>query len=330
MRITVIGAGAIGGFIGTRLAAASVGTAVSAVARGATHAALAEHGWRVREADGTLLTAPVAALADSAQPGSVAALGPQDLVLLAVKAQALPAVLSAVEPLLGPETIVVPALNGVPWWFFEGFGGPCEGRSLDSVDPGGRAAAAIPVRHVVGSVVHMSCATPEPGLVRHVAGTGLILGEPDRTSSTRLAALVELMSGAGLDATASPSIQADIWYKLWGNMTTNPISALTRATADRIIDDELVLAFCHAAMREAAEIGARIGCPIGETPDDRTVVTRKLGAFRTSMLQDMEAGRELELDALVGAVREIGRAVEVPTPTVDAILGLTRLAAACR
>ncbi|SEM34105.1 2-dehydropantoate 2-reductase [Streptacidiphilus jiangxiensis] len=328
MRITVIGAGAIGGFIGARLAAA--GATVGAVVRGATYTALDAHGWRVREADGTLLTAPLAALADSADPAAVKALGEQDLVLLGVKAQALPAVLPAVTPLLGPATIVLPALNGVPWWFFDGFGGPCEGRSLDAVDPGGRIAEAIPVRHVVGSVVHMSCATPEPGLVRHVAGTGLILGEPDRTGTPRLAALVELMRGAGLEATASTAIHADIWYKLWGNMTTNPVSALTHATADRILDDELVLAFCHAAMREAAEIGARIGCPIAETPADRTVVTRKLGAFRTSMLQDMEAGRELELNALVGAVREIGRLVEVPTPTVDAILGLTRLAAACR
>jgi 2-dehydropantoate 2-reductase len=328
MRITVIGTGAIGGFLGARLAAA--GGQVSAVARGATHAALAQHGWRVQEPDGALLTAPVAALADSADPASLAALEEQDLILLAVKAQSLPAVLPAVAPLLGPETVVVPALNGVPWWFFEGFGGPCQGRTLDSVDPGGRAAAAVPVRHVVGSVVHMSCATPEPGLVRHVAGTGLILGEPSRAETRRLAELVALMRAAGFEATASTSIHADIWYKLWGNMTTNPISALTRATADRIVDDELVLAFCHAAMREAAEIGARIGCPIDETPADRTVVTRKLGAFRTSMLQDMEAGRGLELDALVGAVREIGRLVDVPTPTVDAIHGLTRLAAACR
>ncbi|MEY9875384.1 2-dehydropantoate 2-reductase [Streptacidiphilus sp. MAP12-33] len=328
MRITVTGAGAMGGFLGARLAAA--GATVSAVARGATYTALAEHGWRVREPDGTLLTGPLAGIADSGAPASVAALGEQDLVLVGVKAQSLPAALPAVTPLLGPETIVVPILNGVPWWFFEGFGGPCQGRSLDCVDPGGRIARAIPARHVVGSVVHMSCATPEPGLVRHVAGTGLILGEPDRTESARLAGLVALMRGAGLDATASTSIHAEIWYKLWGNMTTNPVSALTRATADRVIDDELVRAFCHAAMREAAEIGARIGCPVAETPADRTQVTRQLGAFRTSMLQDMEAGKELELGALIGAVREIGRLVEVPTPTVDAILGLTRLAAACR
>ncbi|WP_037606542.1 2-dehydropantoate 2-reductase [Streptacidiphilus rugosus] len=323
MRITVVGAGAIGGFIGTRLAA--TGATVDAVARGATLDALRAHGWRVQQQDG-LVTAPVRAVA----PADAAELGPQDLVVLAVKAQALPAALPAVTPLLGPDTMVLALLNGVPWWFFDGFGGPCEGRTLACVDPGGVIAAAIPTRHVVGSVVHMSCATPEPGLVRHVAGTGLILGEPDRGDSARVRDLAALMRSADLDATASGSIHADIWYKLWGNMTTNPVSALTRATADRILDDELVLAFCHAAMREAAEIGARIGCPIAETPADRTVVTRKLGAFRTSMLQDMEAGRELELDALVGAVREIGQAVGVPTPSVDAILGLTRLAAACR
>jgi 2-dehydropantoate 2-reductase len=323
MRITVVGAGAIGGFIGTRVAA--TGAAVSAVARGATLAALREHGWRVQDQDG-LLTAPVRAVAVD----EAAELGPQNLVLVAIKAQSLPAALPALTPLLGPETSVVALLNGVPWWFFDGFGGPCEGRSLDSVDPARVVAAAVPTRQVIGSVVHMSCSTPEPGLVRHVAGTGLILGEPDRSDSPRVRALVDLFRAAGLEATASTSIHADIWYKLWGNMTINQVSALTRATADRILDDELVLAFCHAAMREAAEIGARIGCPIAETPADRTVVTRKLGAFRTSMLQDMEAGRELELDALVGAVREIGQLVGVPTPSVDAILGLTRLAAACR
>ncbi|MBF9068589.1 2-dehydropantoate 2-reductase [Streptacidiphilus fuscans] len=323
MRITVVGAGAIGGFVGARVAAS--GVPVNAVARGGTLAALRQHGWRVEHRDG-LLTAPVHAV----DPGEAAALGTQDVVLVAVKAQSLPAVLPAITPLLGRETVVVPALNGVPWWFFDGFGGPCEGRQLESVDPGGAVAAAIPTRHVVGSVVHMSCATPEPGLVRHVAGTGLILGEPDHRDSERLRQLVDLFRAAGLDATASSSIHTDVWYKLWGNMTTNPVSALTRATADRILDDELVLAFCHAAMREAAEIGARIGCPIAETPADRTVVTRKLGAFRTSMLQDMEAGRPLELDALVGAVREIGLVVGVPTPSVDAVLGLTRLAASCR
>jgi 2-dehydropantoate 2-reductase len=323
MRITVVGAGAIGGFVGARLAAA--GTPVSAVARGATLAALREHGWRVEQQDG-LLTAPVRAVADT----HTAALGEQDVVLLAVKAQSLPGVLPALRPLLGAQTVVLAALNGVPWWFFDGFGGPCAGRTLEAVDPGGVIAAALPTRQVLGGVVHMSCNTPEPGLVHHVAGTGLIIGEPDRTDSARAHDLAGLMNGAGLDATVSTSIHRDIWYKLWGNMTMNPVSALTGTTTDRILDDELVVAFNHSAMREAAEIGARIGCPITETPADRTMVTRKLGAFRTSMLQDMAAGRPLELDALVGAVCEIGRLVGVPTPSIDAILGLTRLAAASR
>jgi 2-dehydropantoate 2-reductase len=198
------------------------------------------------------------------------------------------------------------------------------------VDPGGRIAAAIPVRRVIGGVVHMSCSTPEPGLVRHHRGTGLIIGEPDNTESQRVRDIAGLLRGAGLDATVSTGIQKDIWYKLWGNMTVNPVSALTGATADLILDDDLVRTFCERVMTEAQEIGARIGCPVDESPEDRNKITRRLGAFKTSMLQDAEAGRGLELDALVGAVREIGAAVAVPTPSIDALLGLTRLSALTR
>jgi 2-dehydropantoate 2-reductase len=202
--------------------------------------------------------------------------------------------------------------------------------NLDSVDPGGLIARQVPVRQVVGAVVHMSSATPEPGLVRHVGGNRFILGEPDGGTSDRLRSLATLFRGADLEVELSTQIHKEVWYKLWGNMTTNPVSALTRATADRILDDPLVLRFCQDAMLEAQRIGALIGCPIEETPQDRTEVTRKLGAMRTSMLQDMEAGRPLELDALVGAVREIGERVGVPTPNLDALLGLTRLAASMR
>lgn len=324
MRICIFGAGAIGGFIGGRIAASGVPT--SAVARGATLAALNAHGWRIEtiqtiEAGGRRVGAPVTASSDPAE------LGEQDVVILAVKAQALPAAVASIRPLLGSDTVVLTAMNGIPWWFFDGFGGPCEGLSLQSVDPGGRIAAAIPTRHVLGAVVHMSCSVPEPGLVRHHSGTGLIVGEPDHTDSTRTRELVDLLRAAELDATVSRQIHTDIWYKLWGNLTINPVSALTGATADLILDDELVRAFCHTAMREAQRIGDRIGCPIDQTPEERNKVTRKLGAFKSSMLQDAEAGRPLELDALVGAVREIGAAIGEPTPAVDALLGLTRLSA---
>jgi 2-dehydropantoate 2-reductase len=321
MRVCVLGAGAIGGFIGARLAAAGVET--SALARGATLAALRARGWQV-ESGGERLAAPVRASADPS------GLAEQDLVILAVKAQSAASAVESIGPLLGPETVVLTAMNGVPWWFFDGFGGPCEGRHLDSVDPGGKIAAAIPFRHVIGGVVHMSCSTPEPGLVRHRSGTGLIIGEPDNSDSRRVNEIAGVLRMAGLDVTVSTEIQKDVWYKLWGNLTVNPVSALTGATADRILDDQLVLAFCEAVMREAQEIGGRIGCPIAESTADRIDVARKLGAFKSSMLQDAEAGRSLELDALVGAVREIGAAVGVPTPMVDALFGLTRLSAEVR
>ncbi len=316
MRICVVGAGAVGGFLGARLGAA-------ALARSATLASLRRHGWRVISGDGEF-TAPAQASDDPAE------LGKQDLVIIAVKAQAMPSVATAIGPLLGPDTVVLPAMNGVPWWFFDGFGGPCAGRHLDSVDPGGRIAAAIPTHHVLGCVVHLSASTPEPGLVRHNRGTSLIIGEPDHAESDRLSEVAGVLRDGGLDIKISTDIQTNIWYKLWGNLTINPVSALTGATADRILDDDLVRTFCQRAMVEAQQIGNQIGCPITESPSDRNDITRKLGAFRSSMLQDADAGRGLELDALVGAVREIGAVVGVPTPAVDALLGLTRLAARVR
>jgi 2-dehydropantoate 2-reductase len=312
--VCIVGAGAIGGVVGGRLAA--TGVPVSALARGRTLEALQDKGWRVRR-DGEVTSAPVADV--SADP---AALGVHDVVVLTVKAHALPALAPTLAPLLGPDTVVVAALNGVPWWFFDGLGGQYDGLRLDSVDPGGVVSAAIPTRAVVGCVVHMSASTPEPGLSDHRAGDGLILGSPLGADVETIAGL---LSKAGFAVTVSPRVQKDIWYKLWGNMTMNPISALTGATADRILDDELVAGFAHAVMGEAAAIGERIGCAITESAADRSAVTRKLGAFKTSMLQDAEAGRPLELDALVAVVREIGFAVGVPTPNTDALLGLTRL-----
>jgi 2-dehydropantoate 2-reductase len=322
MKVCVVGAGAIGSFIGAHLSRRSC--EVAALARGATAAALRAHGFRLEQAGG-LVTAPVRVVEDGAS------LGAQDLVVLAVKGPSLSGVAEKVTPLLGPHTMVLTAMNGVPWWFFlSAAGGACDGKRLTSVDPDGRIAAAIPERHVIGCVVHATCSMVEPGLVRHGFGDELIIGEPawveaSGATSARVAALAELLQSAGFKATVSARIQADIWYKLWGNMTMNPISALTGATCDRILDDPLLNRYTLSIMAEAAAIGERIGCPISQSGEDRNAVTRKLGAFKTSMLQDAEAGRPLEIDALLTAVTEIGGKAGVPTPSIDALLGLLRV-----
>jgi 2-dehydropantoate 2-reductase len=284
---------------------------------------LRDRGWRLQLKD-KLVTARVRAQPD---PES---LGAQDLVIIAVKTPALGAVAARIGPLIASDTIVLTAMNGVPWWFFDRFGGACQGMQLASIDPTGAIASAIPTRHVICCVAHMSCSVPEPGLVRHNAGNQLIIGETDGKVSERLSALAATLSHAGFDAVVSKCIQADTWYKLWGNMTMNPVSAITGATCDRVLDDPLVSGFCLAVMREAAAIGARIGCPISQSGEDRNAVTRKLGAFKTSMLQDVEAGKPVEIDALVSAVREIGQKTGVPTPNIDALLGLARLHARTR
>lgn len=318
MKVAIFGAGAIGGFIGTLLA--RQGHAVGAVARGANAAALRAKGWRL-QMGGELLTGAVRVAEAPAE------LGAQDLVVIAVKAPAMAAVAAGIAPLLGAETIVLTAMNGVPWWFFQGLGGAHDGLALDSIDPGGRIAAAIPARLVIGCVVHVTCSMPEPGLVRHGFGKRFIIGDPGGGESERIRRLAKRLADSGFTAEISPSIQRDIWYKLWGNMTMNPISALTGATSDRILDDPLIRRFCLEVMREAAAIGARIGCPIAESGEDRIAVTRELGAFKTSMLQDIEAGKPLEIDALLTAVQEIGGKLGEPTPNIDTLLGLARLQA---
>ena len=321
MKVCIYGAGAIGGWIGATLAGA--GGDVSVVARGATLAALREHGLRM-DAAGQVSSHAVAC---SDRPDE---LGAQDLVVVAVKAPSLPEVARRIAPLLGPDTMVLTAMNGVPWWFLQGFGGALAGTRLSSIDPDGALAGAIPARHVIGCVVHANCSVSQPGLVRHHFGNRLIVGEPAGGQSARLRALASLLENAGFKTEVSAQIQKDIWFKLWGNMTLNPISALTGATTDRIMGDELVRGFISSVMLEAKEIGARIGIDIDQQPEDRHQVTLKLGAFKTSMLQDVEAGRPVELDALVGAVRELGQFTGVATPFTDALLGLARLQARVR
>ena len=321
MKVCIVGAGAVGGLIGTRLAAHTTAE-VSALARGETLEALNANGWRLKQGD-ELVTGAVRA-------SSVAdELGPQDLVVIAVKAPALATIATQIGPLLKPDTIVLPAMNGVPWWFSQRLKGLDE-QPLESVDPGGALSRAIPLSHVIGCVVHLSAATTEPGFVQHRSGMGLIVGEPDGSRSTRLGRVHALLSTAGFDVTSSAAIRHDIWYKLWGNMTMNPVSAITGATGDRMLDDPLVRGFCSAVMLEASAIGARFGCAIGEDPEARHAVTRELGAFKTSMLVDAERGRPIELDAIVTVVHELGRRTGVPTPNIDALLGLTRLFARTR
>lgn len=320
-QVCVVGAGAVGGMLGARLAAA--GTPTTALARGATLAALRRNGWRLIEAVGEI-TGPVRASDDPAE------LGPQDVVVIAVKAHSLPALAPTLVPLLGPRTVVVPAMNGVPWWFCDGLGGPVDGMRLASVDPTGAITAALPSTRVLGCVVHLSASTSAPGVVVHGTKHSLILGEPRGGDTDRLGAVRGLLSRAGFDVTVSQRIQADVWFKLWGNMTMNPISVLTGTTMDHIMADPLVEQFITAVMVEAREIGRRIGTPVRQDVAERLEITRSMGPMRTSMLQDAEAGRPLELDALIGAVRELGQAVSVPTPNTDALLGLTRVAARAR
>jgi 2-dehydropantoate 2-reductase len=315
-KVAIVGAGAIGGWMGVHLARA--GAQVSVLARGDTLQALQKNGLQMHQGS-ELHTVPVQASQDAA------ALGVQDLVVISVKAPALASVAAQVGPLIGPHTVVLTAMNGVPWWFLQGFGGPVEGRSLSSVDPDGSIARALPAAHIIGCVVHASCSVDAPGVICHHFGDGLIVGEPSGQATPRVQALHALLQKAGFNATLSPQIQKDIWYKLWGNMTVNPVSAITGATTDRILDDELVRGFISNVMLEAKAIGERIGIPIAQAPEDRHAMTRKLGAFKTSMLQDVQAGKPVELDALVSAVRELGQLTQVATPFTDALLGLSRL-----
>jgi 2-dehydropantoate 2-reductase len=216
-------------------------------------------------------------------------------------------------------------MNGVPWWFCQGLAGPAAGLELKSVDPDGTIAAHLPIEHVVGCVVHAASFVSAPGIASNKMGRGLVIGEPRGGMSDRVARLKTVLDDAGFDTVATEMIQRDIWYKLWGNMTTNPISAMTGATTDRVIGDDLVRKLTGDAMLESGRIGERLGFAITQTPDERHQITRRLGAFKTSMLQDVEAGRAIELDSLVGAVRELGRNVGVETPLIDAIFGLARL-----
>jgi len=313
MNIGVIGAGAIGGWVAARLSLA--GNPVNMVARGSTLQALRD-GLSIREHNASEL----ARFRVSDDPETF---GIQQLLIIAVKAPALGDVAALAAPMIGPGTLVLPMLNGVPWWFLDG-------EPLQSVDPAGRIAAAIPVDQLIGCVVHAACRRIAPGAIEVAHADKLILGEPQYGNSDRVAKLAALFEQAGIRTEVSDNVRRAIWYKLWGNMTMNPLSALTGATADKLLTNDGLKPFILACMAEAAAIGAAIGCPISENGEDRMAVTARLGAFKTSMLQDVEAGRTIELEALVGAPREIGRRVGLPTPNIDALYAITRLMAESR
>lgn len=309
-RVGIVGAGAIGSWIAARLALA--GTRVSVLARGGTLDTMRSGGIRIEE-NGQAQTVDVAASADAAE------LGVQDVVVIAVKAPALAAAAEAALPMIGEATLIVPMINGVPWWFVGG-------EPLRSIGAE-RVSALLPSEHVIGCVVHAACSRPAPGRVLVKQADRLIFGEPAGGASARVAALCSLFESAGIATTASEDVRRAIWYKLWGNATINPLSALTGATADRLIADPALHGLMLEAMAELAEVGAAIGCPISESGEDRMAVTARLGAFKPSMLQDVEAGRPLEVDALLGAPREIARRHGIATPQLDRIDSMIRLLA---
>ena len=318
MRICIVGAGAIGGYLGAKLALA--GEEVTLIARGAHLAAIRERGLVLEYADGTReLAAPALATDD------VRAAGPQDAVVIAVKAHQLPALAPALPALYGPGTTVVTAQNGIPWWYFQRHGGPFEGRRIAAVDPEGVVEAHIPAERVIGCVVYPAAELAGPGVVHHIEGDRFTLGELDGEKTERIQQLARALTNAGLKAPVRPRIRADIWIKLWGNMAFNPISALTRATLDVICRYPPTRGLAAAIMAEGQLTAERVGIEFPISIEQRIAGAEQVGAHKTSMLQDIEAGRATEIDALCGAVAELGRLVGVPTPSLDAVYASVKL-----
>ena len=318
MKICIYGAGAIGAHLGGFLARTEA--QVSLIARGPHLAAMRAKGLRVITADEDF-TVPVAASEDPAE------LGPQDYVIVTLKAHQSPGVVERMQPLLGPDTAVVTAMNGVPWWYFHGLDGPWKDRVIESVDPGGAQWHGIGPRRAIGCVVYPAAEIVEPGVCKHIEGDAYGLGEPDGSRSERVPALSKKLIASGLRAPVRPSIRDDIWVKLGGNMSFNPVSALTLATMRQIGTDPGVNAVVHRLMTEGQAVGEALGAKFRISIDRRIQAGVDVGDHRTSMLQDLERGRPMEIDALVAAVAELGDLVGVDTPTLDAVLALTQLRA---
>ncbi|HUJ85684.1 MAG TPA: 2-dehydropantoate 2-reductase [Burkholderiales bacterium] len=320
MRICIYGAGAVGGLMAAWLAEA--GNEVGVVARGAQLEAIRQHGLRIRGREsGATLTARPRAASDPAE------LGAQDYVIVTVKGHSLPEVAASIAPLLGPQTSIVTAMNGVPWWFFDRL--PYGGGKLrlESLDPGGALARAMPTERIVGCVIHLAASTIAPGTISHNQGRRLILGEPGGRNTARTQRLAEALGRAGFEVLRSDAIEKEFWVKLLGNVSFNPVSALTSSTSDRLIADPLVKGYMVAVMREVLEIGRAVGVDADIDPEARIDMARALGRFKTSMLQDMEAGKPLEIDGLLAGTLEIARDAGVAAPYTESLLGLIRLRA---
>jgi 2-dehydropantoate 2-reductase len=316
MRICVFGAGAIGGYIGAELALAGEAE-VTLIARGPHLEAMKKNGLKLL-IDGEEKVAEVDCTDDPSEAGE------QDYVIVSLKAHSVPGVVDAMQPLLGKDTAVVTAQNGVPWWYFYKLEGEHRDRRVESVDPGGVLWDRIGPERAIGCVVYPACEIAEPGVVKHLSSNRFPLGEPSGEKTERLLALSKAMVASNLKAPVRPKIRDDIWIKLWGNLSFNPISALTCATLDKIVEDEGTHAVARAMMVEAQAIGEKLGVRFPIDVDKRIAGAGDVGAHKTSMLQDLEQGRPMEIDALVTAVQELGRLVEIPTPAIDIVLALVR------
>ena len=318
MRICVVGAGAMGGLMAVKLARA--GEQVTVIARGAHLAAIRERGLRLVEGGAEEVV-------ELPATDRMAEAGPQDVVILATKAHQLTALAPELGPLLEAETVVVTAQNGIPWWYFHRHGGPHEGTRLESVDPGGVIASHLDAKRVVGSILYPAAEVASPGLIRHVEGNRITVGEPDGTETERVQALSRLLRKAGFKSPVASDIRSEIWVKLWGNCTFNPLSALTHATLVDICEFSPTHDLAASMMSEAQRVGERLGARFAVPLERRIAGAASVGAHKTSMLQDVEAGRPLELEALLGSVIELGRITGVPTPNLSAIYACASLLA---
>lgn len=317
MRICIFGAGAIGGYMAAKLAQA--GADVSVVARGPHLAAVQSKGLTLLEEGAEPLTVRVRASADAAE------LGEQDYVIVTLKAHSVPPVVGAMQPLIGAGTTVVSGVNGVPWWYFHRIGGALEGTRLASVDPGDVQWNGFGPDRVLGCVVYPAAEVSEPGVVRHIEGNRFSLGEPDGSKSDRAMALSQALQAAGLKAPVRPRLRDELWVKLWGNLSFNPISALTHATLDVLCTDPGTREVARRMMIEAQLVAEKLGVSFPIDVDRRIDGGAAVGAHRTSMLQDLDARRPMEIDALVTSVQELGRITQTPTPTIDTVLALVAL-----